>query len=493
MNMHTPLNNNKQAVVAYYLASALVMALYLVISLQAETFTAIFSVTGAFGLCLAAMAAISGSRRPDWKSGDSILKNQQRQIDFDLSLFLITAASVSLLETYLLDSGAALAVKTFAVVLSAGIYTSLGIALELEYANIKNNVIVNITRLTQIIPGKFKLRQFLALLLATGLANFGLALYDFMTGDYAVPAMSQYAWERSFQEIVFIATAVLGVSIYLLYLYIRNLFQVLGMQVNILRRVEEGCYDVSMPVVSEDESGLLANYHNFMIERLRDRERLYRTLKKSVGSNIMAKLLNTDEEKLKHGEAHNVAILFCDLRGFSSLGESASAEEIILFLNVYFAEVSAVISRHDGIINKFMGDAVLAIFGLEGKENAAEQAVNAGLEIIEHSADISMPNDMHPQTGVGIHFGPVAAGTIGSEERYEYTVVGDAVNKASRLESLSKRLDYSLILSKDAYERLEGDTMREKFVDLGPHPVRGMSEPIHVYGAWKKAATDQIR
>jgi class 3 adenylate cyclase len=476
---------DKQVIVAYHVASTLVIALYLIFGLQTDSLWTVLPAVGLAGLCLASVTVASCSHRPDWIGGVSVLKNQQRQIDFDLFMYLAAAAAVSLFELYILNYTAVQSEKTFIAMLSAGVYASLGIALELEYGCIRKNTPINLTRMTQIVPGKRKLRYFLTLILAAGLANFALALFSFMHQDYAADAYGHYAAGRNFQEVVFIASVVLGVSIYLFYLYNRNLFYVLGMQVNVLRRIEEGSFDISMPVVSDDETGLLANYHNVMIDRLRDRERLYRTLKKSVGTNIMAKLLNTDEQTLKQGQAYDVAILFCDLRGFSSLGESASAEEIILFLNVYFAEVSSVISRYDGIINKFMGDAVLAIFGLESKENAVAHAVNAGLEIIEHSADIYMPNAMHPETGVGIHYGPVAAGTIGSDERYEYTVVGDAVNKASRLESLSKRLDYSVILSKDAFERLEDD-MRVKFADLGAHQVRGRSEPIHVYGARKK-------
>lgn len=481
--------DQKRLVVAYHLAGAFVIAFYLAMRLQTDFFSAILSVIGVSTSCLAAVAAVSAFRRPQWISGASILKNQQRQIDFDLSLYLIAATAAAWFEAYRLNYAAVLSVGTFIAIVSVGVYASLGIALELEFGCIKNNVPVNITRMDQIVPGTFKLRRFLTLLLAVGLANIALALFGFVHDVYAASVFPPYAAERHMQQLVFVATLELGVSIYLLHLYCRNVFSVLGMQINVLRRVEEGSFDVTMPVVSEDESGLLANYHNIMIERLRDRERLYRTLKKSVGPKIMAKLLNTDEQTLKQGQAYDVAILFCDLRGFSSLGESASAEEIILFLNVYFAEVSGVISRHEGVINKFMGDAVLAIFGLEGKGDAVAQAVNAGLEIVDHSADIVMPNAMHPETGVGIHFGAVAAGTIGSDERYEYTIVGDAVNKASRLESLSKRLDYSVILSNDAYDRLQGD-VREKFVDLGAHQVRGRSEPIHVYGARKKPRKD---
>lgn len=476
--------NQRQLVAVYQLASAFVITLYLSMRLQTNALEVLL-VIGVSLACLAAVAAFSCFRRPVWVGGDSTLKNQQRQLDFDLSLYLFAATVVSCFEAYSLNYSSVLSGRTFVAILSVGVYTSLGIALELEYGCIKDNVALNITRMDQIIPGRFKLRRFLTLLLAAGVANIALALFGFMNDSIVLNELTQYSVEQNFKELVFVTTVELGVSIYLLYLYCRNVFYVLGMQINVLRRVEEGSFDVTVPIVSEDETGLLANYHNIMIERLRDRERLYTTLKKSVGPKIMARLLNTDEKTLKQGQAYNVAILFCDLRGFSSLGESASAEEIIMFLNVYFAEVSSVISRHEGVINKFMGDAVLAIFGLEGKENAVAQAVNAGLEIIEHSADIVMPNAMHPETGVGIHFGAVAAGTIGSEERYEYTVVGDAVNKASRLESLSKRLDYSVILSKDAYERLDGE-VREKFFDLGAHQVRGMSEPIYVYGAWKK-------
>jgi class 3 adenylate cyclase len=480
-------HTDKQTASRYHTASGIVIGFYFMIGLRPESLWAVLSVVSVSALSLYAVDIFSGARRPNWIGGISILKNQQRQIDFDLTLYIFIATVVSVFEIYFLNYPSAATARTFIAILSAGVYASLGIALDLEYDCIRNNVPVNITRITQIVPGKVKLRQFLTLIFAAGLLNFALALLDFSVQNFARDTSLAYQAEQSFQELVFVAGAVLGASIYLIYLYNRNLFHILGTQVNILQRVEAGSFETSMPVVSEDESGLLANYHNIMIERLRDRERLYSTLKKSVGPNIMAKLLYTDEQTLKHGQAYCVAILFCDLRGFSSLGESASAEEIILFLNAYFAEVSSIISEHEGIINKFMGDAVLAIFGLDGKEGAVEQAVVAGLEIIERSASIYMPNAMHPETGVGIHYGTVAAGTIGSEERYEYTVVGDAVNKASRLESLSKRLEFSLILSKDAYLHLK-DTMRNEFIDLGAHMVRGRSEPIHVYGAKKKSA-----
>lgn len=473
MSNPTPLIT-KKIVFEYHLLGLVIILSYLMIGLRTQTFWEIFPVIATAGLCLVAASAVFRFKRPVWIHALSFIKNQTQQLIFDLSPYLFTGLVVTLIEAQLLHHPPIFVGKAVVAIASIGFYIALGIALEVECEHIKSYQGNEPKNITQILPAGVKLRYFLLTLLTIGLLIFSLAwLAHALQPD-----------KRDFIGLLFTSAVVICLSCYLLYLYHRNFIYVVGMQVNILSRVEEGRFDVVIPTVSDDELALLASYHNAMIERLRDRDRLYRTLEKSVGANIMNKLLNTDEQILKQGQTYNVAILFCDLRGFTSLGESASAEEIILFLNVYFADISSVISEHNGIINKFMGDAVLAIFGLESDGNPVEDAVNASLAIIKHSTDFFMPNAMHPESGVGIDFGSVIGGTIGSEERYEYTIIGDAVNKASRLESLSKRLGYSIILSQNAYKWLSND-MRKGFDSLGAHKVRGGNEPITIYGSGK--------
>ena len=238
--------------------------------------------------------------------------------------------------------------------------------------------------------------------------------------------------------------------------------------------------------MAQDELGLIAVQINAMIENLRDRDRLHKTLERVVGSNIMEKLLSTDDDTLKRGQEDDVAIMFCDMRDFTSMSEAASAEEVIIFLNTFFSDLSEIVSRHGGTINKFMGDAVLAVYGLESQSNPVDDAVRSSLEILEHTRQFTLPDGGHPEMGAGIHYGTVMAGTIGSEQRYEYTFLGDAVNTASRLEGLTKRLKYSIIVSSDAYLQLPDET-RQRFADLGKQRVRGKSEPLHVFGAESKA------
>jgi adenylate cyclase len=145
--------------------------------------------------------------------------------------------------------------------------------------------------------------------------------------------------------------------------------------------------------------------------------------------------------------------------------------------------MSNIVSMHNGIVNKFMGDAILAIYGLDSDgESAAENAINTAMAILEHTRKIELPDGTSLETGIGIHTGRVVAGTIGSEERYEYTFIGDAVNTASRLDGLSKRLGYGIIISEDAYKLLPSHS-RLDFVDLGDHDVRGKTDQVHVYGA----------
>lgn len=463
---------NKKIIVEYHLLGSLIIVCYLTVSLLTKAFIEILPIITIAGLCLI-LATLNRSQLLNHIS-------QTRHILFDCSPYIFTALIILPLENYSLNYPPILIIRTAIVILSIGAYTAIAINLELEYNSIKNNIPIKANNPAHIVPASLKLRYFLGILLTIDSLNFIFPLIEHINQQYRVHTTAQ-----AFQEILFISLLIIIISIYLFYLYQRNLLCVLTMQVDALHQVNEGNFDISIPIVSNDESALLAGYYNTMITRLRERDHLYKTLEKSVGGNIMNKLLTTDEETLKQGQTYNVAILFCDLRGFSSLGESASAEEIILFLNVYFADVTSVISEHNGIINKFMGDAVLAIFGLESQGNPVEDAVNAALIIVGHSGNMCMPNDVHAETGVGIDFGAVIAGTIGSDERYEYTIIGDAVNKASRLEGLSKRLDYSVILSEDAYARLS-TSARQTFYDLGSHKVRGRNEPVNVYGSVKK-------
>ena len=163
------------------------------------------------------------------------------------------------------------------------------------------------------------------------------------------------------------------------------------------------------------------------------------------------------------------------------MSEGIPAEELIIFLNTFFSELSEIVSRYNGIINKFMGDAILAVYSTEHPTWAIDNAMATALDIAHRVHQFPLPDGSPSSAGIGIHFGKVVAGTIGSEQRYEYTYLGDAVNTASRLEGLSKRLGHSIIISADAYQMLS-DELKVGFVDLGPQKVRGKAEALHVFG-----------
>lgn len=286
-------------------------------------------------------------------------------------------------------------------------------------------------------------------------------------------------------EVMFIFGVLLALLLRLISSYTRNIHAFLQEQMTVLHGVQMGDLEQRAPIMAQDELGLMAVQINAMIENLRDRDRLHKTLERVVGTNIMEKLLSTDDESLKRGQQDEVAIMFCDMRDFTSRSESASAEEMIFFLNTFFSDLSEIVARHGGTINKFMGDAVLAVYGLERETNPVEDAVQSALEILAHTRQFTLPDGNPPEMGAGIHYGSVMAGTIGSEQRYEYTFLGDAVNTASRLEGLTKRLGYRIVVSSQGYLQLP-DATRARFRDLGRQRVRGKAEPLHVFGTKPK-------
>jgi adenylate cyclase len=169
-----------------------------------------------------------------------------------------------------------------------------------------------------------------------------------------------------------------------------------------------------------------------------------------------------------------VTILFSDIRGFTAFSERADPQVIVELLNEYLATMCSIIVKHHGHVNKFIGDGILAVFSDEDEDSKAGdhsvRAVRCGAEMTEAPGTFV--------TGVGIHTGSVTVGNVGSSDKMEYTVIGDTVNVASRLESLNKEFGTKLILSEATHQRLGGAI---ETTLLGEVPVRGKAIPIAVY------------
>ena len=187
------------------------------------------------------------------------------------------------------------------------------------------------------------------------------------------------------------------------------------------------------------------------------------------------------------GETLDVTVMFCDIRGFTSLSETMSPEKIVSFLNEYFTGLEKCITAHGGIINKYIGDAVMALFG--APLQSSTHAKDAYLASIDMRAALKEMNLQFEKEGlpeikfgIGLHSGPVLAGNIGAANRMEYTVIGDTVNTASRIEGLCKIYKKDLLISENTAKLIfteEENTL--SFVDDAD--IRGKTEKVKVYTA----------
>ncbi|TDY00449.1 class 3 adenylate cyclase [Thiohalophilus thiocyanatoxydans] len=283
-------------------------------------------------------------------------------------------------------------------------------------------------------------------------------------------------------DIILMTMVIIGFSMRVAYTYAQNQKYLLDTQIKALQNIQKGDLDSYVPIMSKDEFALIAQNTNKMLEELREKQKVTSVLERIVSPDIMQRLLADDAAMLKQGQKYEVAILFCDLRRFTSFVETTPPDQVIRFLNAFFSKISDLVSTHNGLVNKFMGDAILGVFGAANKETSMQDALQAALHIITHTKTIRLGDADAFDIGIGIHTGFAVAGTIGSADRYEYTFIGDVVNTASRLDGLSKRLGYRIIISDDAYELLNND-FKKRFVDLGFQKIRGKSEAVHVYGA----------
>ena len=178
-------------------------------------------------------------------------------------------------------------------------------------------------------------------------------------------------------------------------------------------------------------------------------------------------------------EMRTVCVLFLDIRGFTAMTRRRPADETVALLNDFFAEMIDVVDRHHGIINKFLGDGFLALFGAPlHDQRAAANALAAGHEMLKV---VDAWNGRRPgqalRVGIGIHLGEAVTGTVGSPQRKEYTVIGDTVNMAARLEQLTKDTGARLLVS-DSLCKAAGVSGAD---DLGPMEIRGYDDKVRVW------------
>lgn len=249
-------------------------------------------------------------------------------------------------------------------------------------------------------------------------------------------------------------------------------------------RVRAGNYGAQVAVTSQDEVGTLQDAFNLMVRGLDERERMRDLFGRAVSPEV-ADLFLSDQLELG-GEIRQVTILFSDIRGFTSLSESLSPHQVIAFVNEYLDEMHEAIQGVGGIVHKLGGDSIMALFGAPVADpGSARVALRAALRMRARLAALNQRRrargDVPLRIGIGINTGPVVAGGVGSEDRLEYTVLGDTVNLAARLESLTKDFPQHDILISEATLQALADRDQVETVNLGEVKVKGKTESVRVF------------
>jgi adenylate cyclase len=250
-----------------------------------------------------------------------------------------------------------------------------------------------------------------------------------------------------------------------------------------VQEIAKGNLNYTVPVKSRDELAVLADAFNQMTQGLKEKERVTNILGKYISPEVARKVLEQKDGVALKGERRECAVMFTDIRGFTAISENAPPEKIVADLNEYFTLMVDLVVKYEGTLDKFIGDAIMAVWGapipFEDKEF---RAVKAALEM-QHALGqlnkVRIDKNLVPLTmGVGLNSGVVVSGNLGSDKRTDYTVIGEEVNLASRL--CSKAAPGQVLISEGMYRKLKGLV---EVRALEPISLKGFSEPVKVYEA----------
>lgn len=287
-----------------------------------------------------------------------------------------------------------------------------------------------------------------------------------------------YEGERLHQEIlVDVASALMGVVLSAFFI-MRSFLRPLRILSDAMGSVASGDLNIRVPVTSNDEAGEVTTRFNAMVEGLRERERIRETFGRYVDESVAATILARQGDA--SGEIGEATILFTDIAGFTTIAEYLGPSELVAVLNEYLETVLEPIRRNGGVVNTFIGDGLFASFNMPlACPDHACAAVQAAIDIQRAVGGRTFGDfGVALATRIGISTGPVIGGSVGAGQRMSYTLLGDTVNLAARLETLNKDHGTRILVSQSTRDAC-GE--RFAFASLGTVAVRGRSEQIAVF------------
>jgi adenylate cyclase len=251
-----------------------------------------------------------------------------------------------------------------------------------------------------------------------------------------------------------------------------------------VREIQKGDgYAVQLPITTTDEVGHLTRAFNEMVKSLGEKELIKDAFSRYVSRQVAGLIVNDPEKYLStlKGQRKTVTVLFADIRGFTRIAEALAPEQVVAMLNVYLTYMTEVVFRHGGTLDKFLGDGLMAIFGAPVEQpNSTLNAVRAAVDMRERLRKFNLAREIGGEepvlVGIGINYGDAIVGNIGSRERMDYTVIGDTVNIAQRIQTYTE--GGQVILAEPAYRRV-ADAVEVN--PLGPYELKGKTQKIGLY------------
>ena len=383
-----------------------------------------------------------------------------------LDKFLQSFQTRDIFETFMVNSrGDIIAHPDSRIVLSHGNYINLPIVEEMLKSKLDNG-----QKRYRDADGVYRLGSFKKL----GIG--GLGIISTVSEEKAFKAVYQIQRRN-----ILIMIIVLNFAILIVYFFSKTITTPIIRLFSATMEIEKGNFRVDITPASGDEIGELTRSFVHMGRGLEEREKLKETFGKFVNKEI-ADLVLKGEVKLG-GERKSATVFFSDIRDFTAISEKLEPEEVVEFLNEYMTRMVGCVNATSGVVDKHIGDAIMAVWGAPvSYGNDTEHAIDGALMMRKQLAEFNRGRggEKRPviRIGCGINTGPVLAGQIGSEERMEYTVIGDTVNLASRIEQLNKPFGTDILISQDTYSIVKHLYRVEPMQKIR---VKGKAEPLQIY------------